>query len=133
MGQAIEQRGRELFVTGEDGDPFRKREIRSHHRGPALVPIGDQIEKQLATGALEGDEAQLVDDEHLHAEESLLQPRELTSIPRLEQLAHEVGSAGKQHTPFLLRGLDAERDCEVRLARASRANYMMPMIFNARR
>ena len=61
MGQAIEQRRRQLFIPGKHGDPFGKREVRRHHGRPAFVAIGDQIEEELPTGALEGDEPDLVD------------------------------------------------------------------------
>ena len=67
MRQAIEQRGRELLVAGEDRDPFGEGEIRRDDGGPSLVAIGDQIEEQLAADAVEGHEAQLVDDEHVDA------------------------------------------------------------------
>jgi hypothetical protein len=61
MGEPIEQRGRELFVAGEHGDPFGKREIRGDNRGAAFISVRDQIEEQLAAGAIKGDEAELVD------------------------------------------------------------------------
>ena len=61
MREAVEERRRQLFIAGEDRDPFRKREVRGHDRGAALVPIGDQIEEQLAADAVEGHEAELVD------------------------------------------------------------------------
>ena len=61
MGQAIEQRGREFLITGKDRDPLGKREIGCHDGGPALVPVGDQIEEELAADAVERDEAELID------------------------------------------------------------------------
>ena len=68
MRQAIEQRGREFLVAGKHGDPFGKREIRSHHRRPAFVAISDQIEEQLAAGPFERDESHFVNDEDVDAE-----------------------------------------------------------------
>ena len=53
MRQAIEQRGRELFVAGKDGDPFGEGEIRGDDGGAPLVAIGEQIEEQLAADAIE--------------------------------------------------------------------------------
>jgi hypothetical protein len=106
MREAIEQGGRELLVAGKYGDPFRKREIRRHHRGPALVAVGDQIEEQLAADPIEWHEAELVDDEDVDPQESLLQPRELTRIARFEELPHEIGGSGKEHAAFLLGRFD---------------------------
>ena len=37
--------------------------FRRHGDGAPLVPVGDEIEEQLATDAVEGHEAQFVDDE----------------------------------------------------------------------
>jgi hypothetical protein len=62
MRQAVEERGRQLLVAGKDGHPFRKRAVRGDHGGPALVAVRDQVEEQLAADAVEGDEAELVDD-----------------------------------------------------------------------
>ena len=104
-----------------DGDPLGKREIRRHDRGAALVAVGDQIEEQLAADAIEGHEAQLVDDEDVDAQEPLLQPRELAGVARFEQLPDQIGGAREEHAPFLFRRFDAERDREVGLAGADRA------------
>ena len=70
--EAIEQRGGELLVAGKHRDPLGEGEIGRNDGRPALVPIGDQIEEQLTAGAVEGHEAELVDDEHVDPKESLL-------------------------------------------------------------
>ena len=118
MREAIEQSGRQLLVAGKDGDPFGEGEIRRDDGGAALIAVGEQIEEQLAADAVEGHEAQLVDDEYLDAEEPLLEARELAGIPGFHELPHEVRCAGKEHAPFLFRRFDAERDGEVRLPRS---------------
>ena len=114
MGEPIEQRRRELFVAGKHRDPFRKREIRRHDRGPSLVPIGDQIEEQLAADAVKGHEAELVDNEDVDAQEALLQARELTRVTRFQELPDEIRRARKEDTAFLFRRFDAERYRQVR-------------------
>jgi hypothetical protein len=129
MGEPIEQRRCQLFVAGKHRDPFRKREIRCHHRSPSFVPIRDQIEEQLAADTVEGDEAQFVDDEDVDAQETLLQARELARITGFEQLADEIGRAGEEHAPFLFGRFDAKGDRQVCLPRAGRTNNMMRIIF----
>jgi hypothetical protein len=52
VAEAIEQCGSELFVT-EYLDPFRERQIGGDDGRAALVALGQQIEQQLAAGALE--------------------------------------------------------------------------------
>jgi hypothetical protein len=108
MRQAIEQRGRELLVAGKDGDPFGEGEVGSDDRGSALIAVGEQIEEQLAARTVEGYEAELVDDEHVDAQQSWLQARELAGIAGFEELAHQVGRAGEEHPTFLLGGFDAD-------------------------
>src|SRR5262245_59488566 len=88
MGQTVEQRGREFFIAGEDGHPFGKREVGRDHRCAALVPVGDQIEEQLAADALERDKAELVDDKHVEPQQPLLEPCELAGIAGFKQLAN---------------------------------------------
>jgi len=96
MRESIEQRRRQLFVAGKHGDPFGERQIRGDDRRPTFVPIGDQIEEQLAAGAVERHEAELVDDERVHPQEPLLQARELTVIAGFNELTHEIGRAGEE-------------------------------------
>ena len=48
MGEAVEQGRREFFVAGKNGHPFGKGEIGRDDGRPSLVPIGDQIEEELA-------------------------------------------------------------------------------------
>ena len=55
MRQAIEQRRRELLIPRKHGDPFGKCEIGADDGRPSLVPIGDQIEEQLAADPVERD------------------------------------------------------------------------------
>ena len=84
--EAIEQRRREFLVPGEHGDPFGEGEIRRDDGGPALIAVGEQIKEQLAADAVEGHEAELVDDEHLDAEEPLLETGQLAGIARFDEL-----------------------------------------------
>jgi hypothetical protein len=44
-------------------------------------------------------------------------------------VAHQVGRSGEEHATFLLRRFHAERDRQVRFARAVRTNNMMRIIF----
>ena len=61
MREPVEQRRRQLLVAGEHGHPLGKREIGRDDRRASLVPIGDQIEQQLAADPVERDEPDLVD------------------------------------------------------------------------
>jgi hypothetical protein len=66
VSEAIEQRGRELLVARKDVDPFSEGKICGDYGAASLVAIRDQVEEQLAAGAIEGDETELVDDPQLH-------------------------------------------------------------------
>jgi len=118
--EPIEQRRGELLVAGKHGDPLGEGKIGRDDGGAALVAIRDQIEEQLAAGAIEGDEAELVDDEDVDAEEPLLQSRQLAGVPGLDQLSHQIRRAGKEHASFLFGRFDAEGDREVGLPGADR-------------
>jgi hypothetical protein len=121
MRQAVEQRGRELLIAGKHGHPFGEGEIGGDDRRPPLVAVGEQIEEQLAAGPIEGHEAQLVDDQHVDTQESLLEPRELARVARFNQLTHQIGGAGEEHPALPLRRFHAERDRQMRLAGPNRA------------
>lgn len=51
MAQAIEQRGGEPFVA-EDLDPLGERQVGGDDGGAALITLGQEVEQQLAAGAL---------------------------------------------------------------------------------
>ena len=72
---------------------------------PPLVAVGDQIKEQLATGAVKRHEAELVDDERVHAEEPLLQSGELAAVAGFNQLPHEIGSPREEDASFLFQSL----------------------------
>jgi hypothetical protein len=61
MGEPIEQRGGELFIS-EDLNPLAEGQVGGHHGGAAFVAIGEQVEEQLATFSFEGNKPQLIDD-----------------------------------------------------------------------
>ena len=84
MREAVEEGCRELLIAGEDGDPFGKREIRRHNGRSSLIAVRDEIEEELPTDPIEGDESELIDDEYLDTSEAQLQTRELTRIACLE-------------------------------------------------
>lgn len=51
--ETIEERGGELLVAGKHRDPLGEGEIGRHDGGAAFVAVGDEIEEQLAAGAIE--------------------------------------------------------------------------------
>ena len=80
VGEAIEEGRGQLLVAGEDLRPLAEGEIARHEDGAPLVARGEEIEEQLAAGAIERDEAELVEDEELDALEPALEPRQLPGI-----------------------------------------------------
>jgi hypothetical protein len=65
------------------------------------VAGADGVEEDLAAGAVEGHEADLVEDEDIDALEATLVATELAIVARLEKDPHEVGG-----TPDVSRLLD---------------------------
>ncbi len=117
--EAVEQRRGELLVA-EDAYPLVEGEVGGDDRRATLVAVGEEVEQQLAAGALEGHEAEFVDDQQRDPQVALMQPGERELVARLDQLAHEVGRAHEGDAVATAGGLHAERDREVRLAGADR-------------
>ena len=65
-GQPVEERAGETFVA-ERASPFVKRQVRGDDGGAALVALADQFEQEFCAGLGQRHEAQLVDDQELHA------------------------------------------------------------------
>ena len=115
VAETVEQRGGQLLVAG-DLDPFGQREVGRDDRGAAFVAVGEQVEEQLAAGALERHEAEFVDDQQGDTQLVLMQAGQREFNARLDQFAHEVGSADEGDPLAALDGFDPERDREVGLA-----------------
>src|SRR6266404_2221139 len=120
VSEAIEQRGGELLVTSEDLGPLAEGEVARDDDRPLLVAVGDEVEEQLAAGAIEGDESDLVEEEEFDAGKTALQAGELALVAGFEEGAHQIGRAPEADVAPLSGGLDAEGDSEVGLAGADR-------------
>src|SRR4030095_5182350 len=107
---------------GEDLRPLAEGEVAGDEDGAALVAGGEEIEEQLAAGAVEGDEAELVEDQQLDPLETALEPGELAGVAGFEERAHEVARAPEGDVAALAGGFDAQRDPEMRFPRADRAD-----------
>ena len=66
MGEAVEQRGGHLGVA-EDARPFAEGEVGGDDDRGLLVEPADQVEQQLAAGLGEGQIAEFVEDDEVHA------------------------------------------------------------------
>src|SRR6266566_3799755 len=73
MGQAIEERGRHLGVAKHTG-PIAKGQIGGDDDGSALVKPADQMKEQLAASLSEGQVAELVENDEVHAREIFGEP-----------------------------------------------------------
>ena len=117
VGEAVEQSGGQLLVA-EDPDPFGEGEVGGDDGRAALVAVGEDVEEQLAAGAVEGHEAELVADQQVHSLKPLLQASQLPLIAGFDQIADEIGGLAEPDPVPALCGLDAESDREMRLSGA---------------
>ena len=80
MSEPIEERSREFFVSREDLHPFAEGEVGRDDDAASAVALGEQIEEQLAAGAVEGHEPELVEDEKVDVVKSFLESTKLTRV-----------------------------------------------------
>ena len=73
MGQAVEERGCHLGVAKHTG-PIAKGQIGGDDDGSALVEPADQMKEQLAAGLSEGQVAEFVENDEVHAREIFGEP-----------------------------------------------------------
>ena len=73
VGQSIEQRGGHLGVA-EDARPFAEGEIRGDNDRGALVEPADEVEQELTAGLGEGQIAELIEDDEVHAGQMIGEP-----------------------------------------------------------
>ena len=73
MGEAVEERGCHLGVAKHTG-PIAKGQIGGDDDGSALVEPADQMKEQLAAGLSEGQIAEFVENDEVHAGEIFGEP-----------------------------------------------------------
>ena len=81
VGQAIEQRGRHLGVA-EHAGPFAEGQVCGDDDGGTLVKPADEVEQELAAGLGEGQIAEFIEDDEVHAGQ-MIGETALASIPGL--------------------------------------------------
>jgi len=84
----------------------------------SAVPRCEHIEQQLATSAIERDEPNFIEDNQVDALQTTHRAIQLLLVASLDQRTHQVGGAPEDNAPSLSRRFDAERDRQMRLARA---------------
>ena len=125
MGEAIEQCGRHLGIS-KDARPFTEGEIGGDDdRGPLVEPA-DEMEQELAAGLGEGQIAELIENDEVHAGQVIGEPA-LSCIAGLG--LEPVDEIDDVIEPATCAGSDAAAgngDRQVRLAGAGRTSVTMP-------
>ena len=121
--QSVEQGG------GDDGiaeqlAPFREAAVGGEDHGALLVAGVDELEEQVGGAAVDGDVADLVDDEQRGAGEEADLLGEAVLAPGLGEGLDEFREGRAVDALSGLDGGDAERDGEMALAGAGRAEQM---------
>lgn len=121
MEQPVEDRARQHGVP-ERLAPFCQGLVRRDDGRRALVSPGDQPEEQVAALRVEGQEADLVDDEEPVSAEILEPLLEAVLHPRPLELEHQVRAGDEVRRHPLLRRRDPDRRGQVGLPDAGRAD-----------
>ena len=118
--QAIEDRRGDDGIP-EDAAPFSHRAVGGDQDRSLLVAPRHQLEEQMGGVGLEGQIAQLVDDQQLRPRQGRHLPVERAIAVCLGQHRHQRGRRDELHVVILPDCLAAEADSQMRLARARRA------------
>ena len=112
MAEAVEQ-GRGELLIAEYLDPLAEGEVGGHQGGAALIAVGEQVEEQLAAGAVEGNEPQFVDDQQRRPLVALVQPGEGSLVPGFQEAADQVGGTDEGDAIATACCLKAQGDGQV--------------------
>ena len=127
MGQAIEKRGGH-FGIAEDAGPFAESEIGGDDDRGAFVKPADEMEEELAAGLGEGQIAEFIKDDEVHAGEVIGDP----ALPAVAGLGLEpIDEIDDIVEPAACAGTDAascDGDGEMRLAGSRRSSDILPGI-----
>jgi hypothetical protein len=121
VGQPIEQRGRHLGVA-EHARPFTEGEIGGDDDGGTFVEAADEVEQELAAGLGEGQIAEFIEDDEVHAGQVIGEP----TLPSIAGLSLEpIDEIDHVVEPTACAGTDAvsgDGDGKMRLAGAGPAD-----------
>ena len=128
VAEAVQQRGGQLLI-GEHADPLAESEIGGDDGRASFIAIGDQIEQQLAAGAVEGDKPEFVDDQKVDPTQPQLETTEFAVIPGFQELSDQIGRFHEQHPEAPLGSFDAQSDGQMISYRLSTSivDYPGPM------
>ena len=121
MGEAIEQRGRHLWVA-EHGWPFAKGEVGGDDDGGLLVKLADQMEQELSAGLSEGQIPQFIQDDEVEAHQMFGQPSSAAGAGLRFQLVDQVHDVEEAATSSIADDRTRDGNGDVGLARACPAN-----------
>src|SRR5690606_10470229 len=97
-------------------------EVGGDDGGAPFVPLGEQVEEEFASGAIQGDEAPFVDDQQVGALQPAEDAAKLGLALGFDKGANEIRSSPEADAMPLPRGFDAKGDGEVGLAGADGAS-----------
>lgn len=132
--EAVERGAGHDGVAGEDVGPFTEGLVGGEHDRPArVVALADDLEEQRGLGLIEGEVADLVDDQQRRAREVLHLAMQAVFGEGLRELAGQVDRAGEGDTPADLGAGDTQRDGQVRLPNTGRpaASLNVPTCFQS--
>src|SRR5437016_2719222 len=119
--QAVEDRGRQDLIPGEDLGPVAHVLIRGEHDRAPLIARRDQAEEEIRLGAIKWPEAHLVDDHERRVEVALgPQPRRRDGGVRPQDV-HQVVEQEVRDGEAILHGFHPQGGRQVALADAGRA------------
>src|SRR5215471_13021573 len=116
MQQAIQDGGREGTIIIKDLGPFLEGAVRGDHDRALLIAQRDDLEEQISARLVNGQVAELVEDEQrrlgVFLEFHFETPRILGRCQRVD----DINGTGKEHRVALEAGRIAQRDGQMRFA-----------------
>ena len=122
MDEPVDHGGRDDVVT-EDLAPPTERHVRGDQERSLLVAGGDELEEQVRCGRVEGDVADLVDDEQLVAAPAFEFLVEAVGVVSVREAGQPASRGVEQDRLSRVRGLESQTDRQVSLADAGRAEH----------
>ena len=125
MGQPVEECGGHLGVA-EYARPFAEGQVGGHDDRSALVQSADQVKQQLAAGLSEGEIAELVENNEVHAGEIFGEAVLAAGAGFVLQSIDEVDDRVKAASGAAADAGPRNRNGQVRLAGSGRGSDMVP-------
>ena len=118
MRQPVQQGAGQPLVIREHLGPIHKRQVRGHNQTGLFVALAEEAKQMFGAHPIQGDIAELVDNNQIATPNVLFQLQDRSLLPGLDVCVHQLRGSKEFHFVSASAGLSAKANRQVRFTNA---------------